>query len=162
MGRLNRLLDRKLDRLRIPYIMLRSALDLFALLIIGGRTCPVFFVPTVIVIDKLRILRGGASRNWLLRFARARTARQQPRGEFASTDPTTRTQDARFQVSGVSPKISLNSRSHLQHFQRPTSSHFCKDALSLSRVGYEHVARGSPGRLKIFGTQNSRVLLSTT
>src|ERR1700730_10688226 len=66
-----------------------------------------------------------------------------------------------FQVSGVSPKISLNSRSHLQHFQRPTSSHFCKDAPSISRVGYEHVARGSRGHLKIFGTQNSRVLLST-
>src|ERR1700736_763132 len=45
--------------------------------------------------------------------------------------------------------------------QRPTSSHFCKDAPSLSRVSYEHVARGSRGRLKIFGTQNSRVLLST-
>src|SRR4029077_513105 len=29
----------------------------------------------------------------------------------------------------------------------------------LSRVGYEHVARGSRGRLKIFGTRNSRVLL---
>ena len=39
--------------------------------------------------------------------------------------------------------------------------HFCKDAPSLSRVGYKHVARGSRGRLKIFGTQNSRVLLST-
>src|ERR1700730_3031734 len=77
------------------------------------------------------------------------------------TDPTTRIQDAGFQVPGVSPKISLNSRSHLQHFQRPTSSHFCKDAPSLSRVGYEHVARGSRRRLKIFGTQNSRVLLST-
>jgi hypothetical protein len=69
--------------------------------------------------------------------------------------------DAGFQVSGISPKISLNSRSHLQHVQRPTSSHFCKDAPSLSRVGYEYVARGSRGRLKIFGTQNSRVLLST-
>src|SRR4029077_19147876 len=86
---------------------------------------------------------------------------QQPSREFASTDPTPRIQDAGFQVPGVSPKISLNSRSHLQHFQRPTSSHFCKDAPSLSRVGYEHVARGSRGRLKIFGTQNSRVLLST-
>src|ERR1700737_4585523 len=62
---------------------------------------------------------------------------QQPSREFASTDPTTRIQDAGFQVPGVSPKISLNSRSHLQHFQRPTSSHFCKDAPSLSRVGYE-------------------------
>src|ERR1700732_2484724 len=29
-------------------------------------------------------------------------------------------------------------------------------------AGYEHVARGSRGRLKIFETQNSRVLLSTT
>ena len=35
-----------------------------------------------------------------------------------------------------------------------------QDAPSLSR-GYEHVARGSRGRLKIFGTQNSRVHLST-
>src|SRR6202040_1032198 len=86
---------------------------------------------------------------------------QQSSREFASTDPTTRIQGAGFQVSGVSPKISLNSCSHLEHFQRPTSSHFCKDAPSLSRVGYEHVARGSRGRLKIFGTQNSRVLLST-
>src|ERR1700731_3515417 len=86
---------------------------------------------------------------------------QQSSREFASTDPTTRMQDAAFQMSGVSPKISLNSRSHLQPFQRPTSSHFCKDAPSLSRVGYEHVARGSRGRLKIFGTENSRVLLST-
>ena len=79
--------------------------------------------------------------------------------KLVTDDPTTRIQG--FQVPGVSPKISLNSRSHLQHFQRPTSSHFCKNAPSLSRVGYEHVARGSRGRLKIFGTQNSRVLLST-
>jgi hypothetical protein len=51
---------------------------------------------------------------------------------------------------------------HLQHFQRPTPSHFCKDTPSLSCGGYEHVARGSRGCLKIFETQNSRVLLSTT
>jgi hypothetical protein len=56
-------------------------------------------------------------------------------------DPTTRMQDAGFQVSGVSPKIALNSRSHLQHVQRPTPSHLRKDAPSISRVGYEHVAR---------------------
>jgi hypothetical protein len=41
---------------------------------------------------------------------------QQSSREFASTDPTKRIQDAGFQVPGVSPKISLNSRSHLQHF----------------------------------------------
>jgi hypothetical protein len=77
----------------------------------------------------------------------------------ASTDPPTRTQDARVQELWLSPEISLNSRSHLQHFQRPTPSHFCKDTPSLSCGGYEHVARGSRGRLKIFETQNSRVLL---
>ena len=38
----------------------------------------------------------------------------------------------------------------------------CKDTPSLSCGGYEHVARGSRDRLKIFETQNSRVLLSTT
>ena len=37
-----------------------------------------------------------------------------------------------------------------------------KDAPSFSRVGYEHVARGSRGRLKMFEAQNSRVSLSTT
>src|ERR1700719_688472 len=87
---------------------------------------------------------------------------QQPSREFASTDPTTRIQDAAFQMSGVSPKISLNSRSHLQHFQRPTPSHFCKDTPSLSCGGYEHVARGSRGRLKIFETQSSSLNNVTT
>jgi hypothetical protein len=85
---------------------------------------------------------------------------QQPSREFASTDPATRIQDAGIQMSGIIPEISLNSRSHLQHVQRPTSSHFCKDAPSLSRVGYEHMARGGRGRLKMFETQISRVLFS--
>src|ERR1700720_3782283 len=69
---------------------------------------------------------------------------QQPSREFASTDPTTRIQDAAFQMSGVSPKISLNSRSHLQHFQRPTPSHFCKDTEPFVR------------RLRTCGTRQSR------
>jgi hypothetical protein len=38
---------------------------------------------------------------------------QQSSREFASTDPTTRIEDAGFQVPGVSPEISLNSCSHL-------------------------------------------------
>jgi hypothetical protein len=46
-------------------------------------------------------------------------AKQQGR-EFASTDPPTRTQDARFQERRVSAKISLNPRHDLQHIQRPT------------------------------------------
>src|SRR4029077_13107294 len=84
----------------------------------------------------------------------------------ATTEPRIRInrpndENTRCRVSSVRDRPKDNSRSHLQHVQRPTSSHFCKDAPSLSRVGYEHVARGSRGRLKIFGTQNSRVLLST-
>src|ERR1700730_18201232 len=68
--------------------------------------------------------------------------------EFASTDPPTRTQDARVQEPGLSPEISLNPRSHLQYLQRPTPSHFSQNTPSLSCVGYGHVARGSRGRLK--------------
>src|SRR5271169_2840876 len=75
---------------------------------------------------------------------------QQPSREFASTDPPTRTQDARFQESGFSPEISLNPRSHLQYFQCSTPSHLSKNAPSLSRVGDEHMARGSRGRLTIW------------
>src|ERR1700730_15936585 len=47
------------------------------------------------------------------------------------------------------------------HFQRPTPSHFCKDTPSLSCDGYEHVARGSRGRLKIFRDAEFSCLLST-
>ena len=118
------------------------------------------FVPDKLVTDDLRSYAAAAGDFGITR-RHERGRWRNNRAEFASTDPTTRIQDAGFQVPGVSPKISLNSRSHLQHFQRPTSSHFCKHAPILSRVGYEHVARGSRGRLKIFGTQNSRVLLST-
>src|SRR3984893_15250360 len=68
--------------------------------------------------------------------------------EFASTDPPTRTQDARVQEPGLSPEISLNPRSHLQYLPPPTPSHFSQNTPSLSCVGYGHVARGSRGRLK--------------
>src|ERR1700730_3842782 len=80
---------------------------------------------------------------------------QQSSRELAATDPTTRMQDAGFQVSWVSPKISLSARSHLQHFQRPAPSHLSKNAPSISRVGYEHVVRGSRDSLKIFVTEFS-------
>ena len=66
---------------------------------------------------------------------------QQSSREFASTDPTTRIQDAAFQERRVSAKISLNPRSHLQHFQRPTPSDLSKNAPSLQGVGHAGVAR---------------------
>ena len=113
------------------------------------------FVPDKLVTDDLRSYAAAASDLGITR--RHERGRWRNNRAENSHQPTRRREYKMqgFRVSGVSPKISLNSRSHLQH------SHFCKDAPSLSRVGYEHVARGSRGRLKIFGTQNSRVLLST-
>jgi hypothetical protein len=58
---------------------------------------------------------------------------QQPSGEFASTDPATGTQDARFQERRVSTKISLSSCGSPQHLQRPTSSHLGKNTPSLAK-----------------------------
>ena len=49
----------------------------------------------------LVFLRSGASRNWLLWIARARTARQQSRRKFSSAASTTRRKDARFQINQV-------------------------------------------------------------
>ena len=53
------------------------------------------------------ILRSGASRNWLLWIARARTACQQSSGEFSSAASTTRTKDARFQINQVGSAFCL-------------------------------------------------------
>ncbi len=55
-------------------------------------------------------------------------------------------ENTRCRVSSVrgQPKDFSQLTQPPTHFQRPTSSHFCKDAPSLSRVGYEHVARGQP------------------
>ena len=86
------------------------------------------FVPDKLVTDDLRSYGAAASE---------RSMARQPSREFASTDPPTRTQDARVQEPGLSPEISLNPRSSLQHFQRPTPSRLSKNAPSLSRVGNE-------------------------
>jgi DDE domain len=64
------------------------------------------------------ILRSGASQNWLLGFARARTARQQSSGELASTAPTTRTKNARFQISQIGSALCFRPCGGLQHIQR--------------------------------------------
>src|SRR5271169_3793345 len=67
-------------------------------------------------------------------------AKQQGR-EFASTDPTTRIQDARVQERGISPKISLNPRHDLQHIQRPTAPYLSQNAPSLPGLGNADMAR---------------------
>src|SRR5215475_1972408 len=43
----------------------------------------------------------GASRTWILGFARARTAYQQSCGELASAGSKTRTKDARLQIGQI-------------------------------------------------------------
>jgi hypothetical protein len=72
---------------------------------------------------------------------------KQQGGEFASTDPTTRRQDAEFQERGVSPKISFNPRHDLQHIQRPTPPHLSKNAPSLSGLSHADVARSRRRRV---------------
>jgi hypothetical protein len=80
-----------------------------------------------------------------------------PSGELASTDPTTRTQDARFQERGIRAKVPLSACSSLQHLQRPTPSHLSQNAPNLPGIGDEDVAHGGRGRLKIHKTRVSRV-----
>src|SRR5438552_8250628 len=71
---------------------------------------------------------------------------EQSSGELASADPPTGAQDAGLQEPRISPTISLDPRSCLQHLQRPTSSDFSVDAPRLPCHGDGHLACG--GRLK--------------
>src|SRR3984893_6755036 len=72
---------------------------------------------------------------------------QQSSGEFASANPTKGEEDARVQECGIRAKISLNPRSHLQHFQCPTPSDISKSAASLQGVGHTGVARSRRRRV---------------
>ena len=101
------------------------------------------FVPDKLVTDDLRSYAGAASDLGIARrHERGRCGPQQSSREFASTDPTTRIQDAGFQVPGVSPKISLNSRSHrttlstsnvISHFPARTHRAFRASAMNMWR-----------------------------
>ena len=77
------------------------------------------------------ILRDGASRNWLLGFA-SRTARQQPRGELASAGSTTRTKDARLQISQICSALRFGPCGRLQHVQCSTAFDEPSDASTVS------------------------------
>jgi hypothetical protein len=78
------------------------------------------------------ILWGGPSRNWLLGLARARTARQQPRGELASAGSTTRTKDARLQISQICSALRFGPCGRLQHVQCSTAFDEPSDASTVS------------------------------
>jgi transposase-like protein len=74
------------------------------------------FVPTVIVTDKLRSY-GAALRE----IGFSGTACQQSCREFASTASTTRTKDARLQISQISAALCFRPRGRLQHVQHATA-----------------------------------------
>src|SRR5271154_4498879 len=74
---------------------------------------------------------------------------EQPRRELASADPTQGAQDATLQEPGLSSEVSLCTRGRLQHFQCATPSCLCPNTSKPSRRGYEHVARGGRGSLKL-------------
>jgi putative transposase len=97
------------------------------------------FVPDKLVTDSLRSYAAAASDLGIARRHERGRWRNKSSREFPSTDPTTRIQDAGFQEPGVRAKISLDPRSHLQHLQRPTSSHLSKNAPSLPDVGHANV-----------------------
>ena len=97
------------------------------------------FVPDKLVTDDLRSYAAAAGHLGIAK----RHERGQWRNNRAenSHQPTRRRERKMQEESGFSPKISLNPRSRLQHFQRPTPSHLRKNAPSLQGHGDADVAR---------------------
>src|ERR1019366_9602752 len=100
--------------------------------------------------------------SWDRASASYRPMAKQQGGEFASTDPATRTQDARFQKRRVSTEISLLSCSSPQHLQRPTPSHFSKHTPSVQGLGHADVARSRCCSVSKIVNEIVRVYRSTT
>jgi len=88
--------------------------------------------------------RSGASRNWLLGIARARTVRQQSSGELASAAPTTRMKDARLQISQIGSALCFRSCGRLQDVQRATAFGQPSDASTVSAQLIIHGAMRQP------------------
>jgi DDE superfamily endonuclease len=86
----------------VPEILVEPQRDKAAALgLLGKLLRRQGFVPAVIVTESCDLLRIGPPRNWLLGFARARSARQQPHGELTSDHWTARAKDARLQIGSV-------------------------------------------------------------
>ena len=90
---------------------------------------------------RFAILPRRRARSWDRASALHLPMARQPGREFASTDPTTRTQDAGLQERRISAKISHNPPHDLQHIQRPTPSHLSQDAPSFPGLGHADMAR---------------------
>ena len=80
------------------------------------------------------------ARNWVVGSPRAGLAQEQSGREFASTDSTTRAEDAAFQIARISPTILVCSRRRPKHVQRPTPSHIPPHAPRLPRRSVPDVA----------------------
>ena len=120
------------------------------------------FVPDKLVTDDLRSYGAAASDLGISkRHERGRWRNNRAENSHQPTRRRERKMQG-FKSPGSAQRFLSTHAASLQHLQRPTPSHFSQNAPSLSRVGDEHVARGSRGRLKICETQVSRVLLSTT
>ena len=101
------------------------------------------FVPDKLVTDDLRSYAAAASELSLARRHERGQWRNNRAEELASTDPTTRIQDAAFQMSGVSSKV-------ISQLTQPPTTLSTSNAISFLQRdteplcgGYEHVARGS-------------------
>src|SRR3984893_14113599 len=89
------------------------------------------FVPTVIVTDKLRSY-GAALREIGFSGSHKQGLRLQPRGELASAGSTTRTKDARLQISQICSALRFGPCGCLQHVQCSTAFDEPSDASTLS------------------------------
>jgi transposase-like protein len=98
------------------------------------------FAPDVLVTDRLRSYCAAKAEIGLSARHERGCAQEQSGREFASTDSTTRAQDAAFQNARISATILVCSRRRPKHVQRPTPSHIPPHAPRLPRRSVPDVA----------------------
>src|SRR5271157_3086317 len=84
---------------------------------------------------------------------------EQQSREFASADTATGAQDAAVQERRLRAEIPVEPCCRLQHFQRPTPSHFSPNAPDATRRGDEHVVRGRRCGVRIPAANRSFTLV---